>query len=302
MTHKLGFLVVLGAATLPAGTARASDVSGFYAAVTRVMQEPPADPKEIWIFGAFAASGDFGTGDDYTQRSAGYLRFSCPAGQDAVCKLEWKDIAAAAGTANCVGFGIRSRTQPKVRTNPAMDPGADPYPVGGLGVVNTATGPGAGGGICAGLRILSAEGDGGVAGDAMASDGAPADATVRDGATDAASTDAAATDAIRAEAAAGDTAQGDVPRDSAMTDAGGDVPAIVALPPRDAATGAALDGGAKLDAPAGAEAGDDNTAGSKADSGCDCALGRRRPDGRGGILLVLGGAAVLGMARRRRAR
>lgn len=307
MTRKLGFLIVLGASTLAAGPAQASDVHGFYAAVTRVMQEPAADPKEIWIFGAFAVSGDFGTGDDYTERATGYLRFSCPAGQDAVCKLEWKDIAAAAGTVNCVGFGARARLQARVRTNPAADPGAEPYPVNGIGVISTASGPGGGGGICPGLRMLSAEADGGAPDDAMTGDGAPPDAVARDGANDVASTDAAgadatATDATRVEVAASDSAIADSGRDNSATDAGGDVPAIVAPPPRDATTGEALDGGAKLDARPNVEAGDDHTVNSKADSGCDCALGRRRSGGRGAILLVLGGAGVLGMARRRRVR
>jgi hypothetical protein len=106
----------------------ASDWTGVYARVDKVVFEPNATaPERIQIWGAFAlATKDNRNNYDPAQR--GYLYYSLKPGKEEVCRKEWTDLNAVAGTGQIVGFGGRS--QP-ARLRKAADKPADPdvYPV-----------------------------------------------------------------------------------------------------------------------------------------------------------------------------
>jgi hypothetical protein len=118
--------------TLPLLTPKAvgySDWTGVYARVDKVVLEPNATaPERIQISGAFAlASKEDRNSYDSAQR--GYLYFSCKPGKEEVCRKEWADLKAIAGTGQVIGFGGRSQPRPRVRK--AEDKLADPdeYPL-----------------------------------------------------------------------------------------------------------------------------------------------------------------------------
>ncbi len=106
----------------------ASDWTGVYARVDKVVFEPNAEaPERIQIWGAFALA----TKDDrnnYDPARRGYLYYSLKPGREAVCRNEWADIKAVAGTGQIIAFG--GRNQP-ARLRKAADKPTDPdvYPV-----------------------------------------------------------------------------------------------------------------------------------------------------------------------------
>src|SRR5688500_7407456 len=105
--RTIGGLMVLAACTLTAVTLRASDFVGVYAVVGKVVLEPSdAAAERIQIWGAFALS-DGQRGSNYGPAQRGYLYYTCPAGQEAVCRREWADLKSVAGKDTGVGFGQR---------------------------------------------------------------------------------------------------------------------------------------------------------------------------------------------------
>jgi len=106
-----------------------SDWTGVYARVDKVVLEPNStEPERIQIWGAFA----FATKDDrntYDSAQRGYLYFSCKPGKEEICRKEWADLKAIAGTGQVVGFGARNEVRPRLRK--AEEKVADPnvYPV-----------------------------------------------------------------------------------------------------------------------------------------------------------------------------
>jgi hypothetical protein len=132
-------LVVLGACALMAVTLRASDFVGVYSVVEKVVLEPSdAAPQRIQIWGAFALS-DRKSGSSYGPAQRGYLYYSCPSGQEAVCRREWEDIKGVAGKNIGVGFGERYSETGRIRKadeKPAMP---DVYPIA-RGVVRLSAG------------------------------------------------------------------------------------------------------------------------------------------------------------------
>lgn len=106
----------------------ASDWTGVYARVDKVVFEPNATaPERIQIWGAFAlATKDNRNTYDPAQR--GYLYYSLKPGKEEVCRKEWADLKAVAGTGQIIGFG--GRNQP-ARVRKAADNATDPdvYPL-----------------------------------------------------------------------------------------------------------------------------------------------------------------------------
>jgi len=118
---------------LVAPTARASDPTGIYAFVDRVVFEPnDTEPERIQVWGAFALANRENR-DDYHNAERGYLYFKLRPGDEAVCKKEWADLKAVAGTRQIVAFGSRfEQPQAKVRKPDAKaeNPDAQPKSVG----------------------------------------------------------------------------------------------------------------------------------------------------------------------------
>ena len=106
-----------------------SDRTGIYARVDKVVLEPNETGAErIQIWGAFALAGKEDR-SSYGSAQRGYLYFSCKPGKEEICRKEWADLKAIAGSDQVVGFGAREMARPRVRK--AEDKAADPdeYPV-----------------------------------------------------------------------------------------------------------------------------------------------------------------------------
>jgi hypothetical protein len=111
-----------------------SDRTGVYARVDKVVLEPDATaPERIQIWGAFALASKEDR-NTYDPARRGYLYCSCKPGRAEICRKEWADLKAVAGTGQVVGFG--SRDEPRLRVRKAEEKVADPdgYPVN-FGVV-----------------------------------------------------------------------------------------------------------------------------------------------------------------------
>ncbi len=130
-TFVVALLVVLFA--LPCFTsvtdAAYSDWTGIYARVDKVVLEPNATaPERIQLWGAFAMANKEDR-NTYYPAKGGYLYFSCKPGKEEICRKEWADFKANAGTGQVIGFGGRSMPFPRLRN--AKDKPAEPdeYPV-----------------------------------------------------------------------------------------------------------------------------------------------------------------------------
>lgn len=131
MKHRpilIAGIIACFALSLPTLKTEASDWTGVYARVDKVVFEPNATaPERIQIWGAFAlATKDSRNGYDPARR--GYLYYSLKPGREAVCRNEWADIKAVAGTGQIIAFG--ERNQPAI-VRKAADKPTDPdvYPV-----------------------------------------------------------------------------------------------------------------------------------------------------------------------------
>jgi len=93
-----------------AGLAQASDFTGVYARIDRVVLAPNAEaPETIQVFGVFALAKP-NDRNDYLPAERGYLYFRLGGNREAALK-EWADLKEVAGTAQIVAFGIRGQTQ-----------------------------------------------------------------------------------------------------------------------------------------------------------------------------------------------
>lgn len=135
-TTKIAHLLPLSLLLL-GGVAHASDPVGVYAVVKKVAYEgDPNAPSAVRICGAFALSNI--NNGSYFNPASGYLYYNCRAGEEAMCRMQWKEITATADK-SCVAFGARRQNggvenkNGTVRTDlPPQSP--DPYPIA-LGVV-----------------------------------------------------------------------------------------------------------------------------------------------------------------------
>ncbi|MFY9554341.1 MAG: hypothetical protein WAV20_18630 [Blastocatellia bacterium] len=108
----------------------ASDWIGIYARIDKVILEPDSNaPDRIQVWGAFALAGKQDR-NSYDSAKRGYLYYSLKPGKEEVCRKEWTDLKAIAGTGEVIGFGSRDVSQGRVRKadEKASDP--DVYPVG----------------------------------------------------------------------------------------------------------------------------------------------------------------------------
>lgn len=108
----------------------ASDWVGIYARIDKVVFEPNATaPERIQIWGAFALASKQDR-NSYDSARRGYLYYTIAPGKEEVCRKEWTDFKAIAGTDQIIGFGGRNMTIGRVRKadDKATDP--DVYPLG----------------------------------------------------------------------------------------------------------------------------------------------------------------------------
>jgi hypothetical protein len=123
-------------AVLSAGaiSVSASDPIGVYAVVQKVVLEPnDTQPQRIQLWGAFSLS-DPRNPNDYQAPQTGYVYYSCPQGQESVCRNEWSDLKSVAGTGTAVGFGGRRAGASRVRKADEKPASPDAYPIA-LGVI-----------------------------------------------------------------------------------------------------------------------------------------------------------------------
>lgn len=127
--RAIGGLLVVGACALTAVTLRASDMVGVYGVIEKVVLEPAdAAPQRIQIWGAFALA-DGKSGSTYGPAERGYLYYTCPAGQEAICRREWNDLKTVAGKDTGVGFGARYKEKGTIRKADATPASPDVYPI-----------------------------------------------------------------------------------------------------------------------------------------------------------------------------
>ena len=97
-------LALSGAAVVSApSSALASNPAANYAVPTKLEFFPDeSKATSVVIHGAFFF---YQNGGSYGTPSCGYMYFSCPAGSETMCRMQWTDIKNAIGQPQCVGFG-----------------------------------------------------------------------------------------------------------------------------------------------------------------------------------------------------
>jgi hypothetical protein len=123
--------LVYTAALMIAGTAIASDPTGIYAIVDKVVLEPnDTVPETIQIWGAFALADDK-PGDSYRPAERGYLYYSLPSSQAErdTARAEWADLKKIAGSEQAIAFGSRYRPKGRVRKATEKPAAPDVYPI-----------------------------------------------------------------------------------------------------------------------------------------------------------------------------
>ena len=129
--NKIRVLVFFAAAfALTAFSVMASDPVGVYAVVERVVLEPSDNsPQRIQVWGAFALA-DGQSGDGYLPAQRGYLYFTLRPGKEEICKKEWADLKAIAGTGQGIGFGARFQPKGRIRNATEKPEAPESYPIG----------------------------------------------------------------------------------------------------------------------------------------------------------------------------
>ena len=125
----IGGVMAVGFCALTTVTLRASDFVGVYTVVQKIVLEPSdTAPQRVQIWGAFALS-DGKPGSNYGPAQRGYLYYTCPSGQEAVCRKEWEDLKTVAGKDIGVGFGMRYKPTGRVRKADEKPAEPDVYPI-----------------------------------------------------------------------------------------------------------------------------------------------------------------------------
>jgi hypothetical protein len=114
---------------LSAVSLRASDRIGIYTIVEKVVFEPSeAAPQRVQIWGVFALA-DARSGSAYLPPRRGYVYYTIAPGKEEICRKEWADLKAVAGTGQGIGFGFRRDTATRVRKASDKVEAPDVYPV-----------------------------------------------------------------------------------------------------------------------------------------------------------------------------
>jgi hypothetical protein len=107
----------------------ASDFTGVYAVVDKVVLEPSdTAPQRVQIWGAFALS-DGQRGSNYKPAEKGYMYFTCEPGRESICRNEWTDIKSVAGKDSGIGWGYRYSPAGRVRKADEKPANPDVYPI-----------------------------------------------------------------------------------------------------------------------------------------------------------------------------
>lgn len=112
--HRLPTLALVTLAVLAvAPNAHASAPAGVWARVDKVtLEQDPKDPQLIRVDGIFMVAHTLPDAPDYpgySVPSAGYMYYDCSDKQQAICVMEWLELAAIAGTDDrCRGWGDSS--------------------------------------------------------------------------------------------------------------------------------------------------------------------------------------------------
>jgi hypothetical protein len=123
-----GAIIAFSTLSLITFKTEASDWTGVYARVDKVVFEPnAAAPERIQIWGAFALATKSNR-NTYESAERGYLYYSLKPGSEDTCKKEWADIKAVAGSGQIIAFGGRSQpTRLRKATDKPTEP--DVYPL-----------------------------------------------------------------------------------------------------------------------------------------------------------------------------
>jgi MYXO-CTERM domain-containing protein len=99
-------VAALVAGTLSSNAALASSAFGVNAKPLRVTFEPaaPESATAVRIEGLIALGG---ITQDFVTPACGYLYYQCKAGEEALCREQWQDLATAAKAGQCVLFTAR---------------------------------------------------------------------------------------------------------------------------------------------------------------------------------------------------
>jgi hypothetical protein len=127
MKRTVGLLGLTTALVMTA-VLHASDMVGIYGIVEKVVFEPSdAAPQRVQVWGAFALAE--GRGSTYQAPQRGYLYYTCPSGQESICRNEWADLKSLAGKQTGVGFGQRYKPTGRVRGPQEKAASPDTYPI-----------------------------------------------------------------------------------------------------------------------------------------------------------------------------
>jgi hypothetical protein len=132
MKRAVGFAGVTAAVVMSV-VLHASDFVGIYGVVEKVVLEPSdTAPQRVQVWGAFALAD--GRGSTYQAPQRGYLYYTCPSGQESICRKEWADLKSVAGKNTGVGFGQRYKPTGRIRGAQEKAASPDPYPID-MGIV-----------------------------------------------------------------------------------------------------------------------------------------------------------------------
>lgn len=136
----LSAALLAGALLLPV-PASASDQVGVYAIIRKVKFEPgPSvnDAVRVRLCGSFALANL--SNGSYFGPMPGYTYYTCPTGQEALCRMQWAEMLTATNKNDCIAYGQRrdgaggANNNGSIRSPTAPVNSPDTYPIG-MGMV-----------------------------------------------------------------------------------------------------------------------------------------------------------------------